>query len=210
MNRIRSTAIVAGLALAAFSAFAQAPAGQQVSVSPAPAADAIPPDQQATQDQIEKFFAVVRLRQQMESMMGMMPQVVSQAYHAEMKSINEKLPPGKKLMPQDQAALEKVMNKYMQQAMNIYPIDQMIADAVPVYQRHISRADADALIAFYGSPAGQHILDAQPVIMHEYMGIVMGNMQNRSRRLTDEMNAEMEKVVQPDLSNGGSSPAKSE
>lgn len=207
MNRLRSTALVAGLALAAFSAFAQAP---QIPAAQPAAATAIPPDQQATPEQIQKFFEVAHLHKQMEMMMGMMPRLIVQSFQAQMKNINEKLPLGKKLMPQDQAALEKVMYKYSQQAMNIYSIDDMIADAVPVYQRHISRTDADALIAFYGSPVGQHILDAQPIIMQEYMGVIMGNIQDRSKRLTDEMTAEMQKIVKPDLTDGGSSPAKPE
>ena len=53
----------------------------------------IPPDQQATKEQVEKLFEVMRLRKQMESMMNMMPELVEQSYRTEMKSINEKLPP---------------------------------------------------------------------------------------------------------------------
>ena len=205
MKTGRCTAIVAGLALIALTAFAQSPSGPETSATQPAAAALIPPDQQATKEQIEKFFEVMRLKKQMESMMGMMPQLIVQSFQAQMKSINEKLPPGKRLMPQDQAALEKIMDKYMRRATEIYPVDEMIADAIPVYQRHVSRTDVDAAIAFYSSPTGQHILDEQPAIMSEYMAIVMGHMQDRTKRLTDEMEAEIQKLVKPDLADPGAS-----
>lgn len=187
---------------AAASATPSTPAGS--------AATTIPPDEQATREQIEKLFEVMRLRKQMESVMNMMPRVVEQSYRTEMKNVNAQLPPGKRIMPQDQAALEKVMGKYMQQAQTIYPIDEMIADAIPVYQRHISKSDMDAVTAFYGSPTGQRLLDEQPAIMNEYMAVVMSHMQDRSKRLTDAMEAEIQQIVKPDLTGAGKSTLKPE
>ncbi len=203
MKGFRGVAVIAGFALATLPAFAQSTPVQQAAPDESSVASAaIPADQQATKEQVEKLFQVMRLRQQMEAMMGMMPRVMEQAYTAQIRSINAKLPPGKRLMPQDQAALEKVMTKYMQKAQTMYPIDEMIADAVPVYQRHMSKSDADAVIAFYSSPPGQHLLDEQPAIMREYMTVVMSHIQDRSRRLTDEMEAEMQQIVKPEFDAG--------
>jgi hypothetical protein len=165
---------------------------------------AIPPDQQATKEQILKLFDLLRLKKQMQQALSLVSGIVQQSYQAQMKDLNAKLPPGKQITPQDQAALEQVMQKYMQQATNIYPVEEMLADAIPVYQRHVSSADADAVIAFYSSPAGQRLLDEQPKIMSEYMAIVMAHMQERSKRLTDEMTSEIQQIVKPDLLNNGS------
>lgn len=196
MKTVRGFAFVAGLALVALPLFGQStPAQQAAPDQSAPTASAIPPDQQATKEQVEKMFEVLRLRKQMETMMNMVPRMVEQSFQMQMKSINEKLPQGKRMTPQDQAAIQKVMNKYMEQARNIYSIDEMIADAVPVYQRHISKSDADAVIAFYSSPAGQRLLDETPAITREYMGVVMSRMQTRSARLSDEMQAEIQRIV---------------
>lgn len=201
MKILRGFALVAGIALAGVPAF-----GQSTPVQAAPnqsAAAVIPPDQQATKEQIQKLFEVLRLRKQMETVMNMMPKLVEQSVRAQTRHMNEKLPPGKRLMPQDQAALEKVMNKYMERAQNIYPLDEMIADAIPIYQRHISKSDADAVIAFYTSPPGQRLLDEQPAITSEYMSFVMSRMQTRSRRLTDEMEAEIQQIVKPEPAGTG-------
>lgn len=209
--KLRNAAAIAGFALAALPVFAQAAQGQHVTkAQPAAAASAIPADQQATREQIEKLFDVMQLHKQMETMMNMMPGIVEQSFQTQIKQINEKLPPGKQLTPENQAALEKVMDKYMQKAMTVYPIDEMIADAVPVYQRHISRPDADATIAFYSSPAGRHLLQEQPLIMKEYMTILIPRIQERSKVLNDEMEAEIKQIVKPELAAPGSSPAKPE
>ena len=45
------------------------------------------------------------------------------------------------------------------------------------------------------SPAGQHILDAQPIIMREYMPVEMAHVLNRSKRLASQMRQDMENAV---------------
>ena len=212
MKKAYGIVVVIGFALAPWASFGQAQIDQPAAPTAAPAevlAAALPPDQQATKEQIEKFFEVMRLRKQMQSMMEMMPGMIQQQFRVQLKDMSAKLPPGKRLMPQDQASLENVMNKYMKEAMDAYPVDEMLEDAVPVYQRHVSRTDADALIAFYSSPTGQRLLDEQPAIVSEYMSILMAHMQDRTARLTDEMKAEMEKLVSPELPASGNSNPRS-
>ena len=205
--------IFAGLisALSGISSLAQ-PSANQAAPAPASAvaSPAIPPDQQATKERIEKLFEVLRLRKQMETVLEMFPAMIQKQFQSEMQEINSKLPPGTQVTPQHQAALEGIMKKYMQRAMDLYPVDEMVEDAVPIYQRHISRIDADAVIAFYSSPAGQHLLDEQPAILAEYMPIVMSRMQERTSHLTDEMLAEMHSLVlqNPPSSDSSSSPSK--
>ncbi len=92
----------------------------------------------------------------------------------------------------------------MDKALSVYPVEEMIADSIAVYQRHVSRDDADALIAFYSSPVGQRLLDAQPAIMQEYMPMVMNRVQERTKVLTDEMAKEMQEMMK----SASSEPAK--
>ena len=192
MNRIRSLALMASLALAALPALAQMPAP----AAPASqAAAVVPPGQRATPEQIRKFFEVARIRQQMQMAMGMMPRIVVQAYQTELDNLSKQLPAGRQLTQQERASLDNIMQSYMQKASTLYTVDQMIDDAIPVYQRHISRIDADAIIAFYSSPAGRHILDAQPIIMREYMPIEISHVMQASKKLTTQMTQDMENAV---------------
>jgi hypothetical protein len=53
-----------------------------------------------------------------------------------------------------------------------FPIDAMMNDMVPVYQRHFTKPDIDALIAFYSSPAGQKFLHEMPTVTAETMQVI--------------------------------------
>jgi uncharacterized protein len=53
-----------------------------------------------------------------------------------------------------------------------FPIDAMMNDMVPVYQRHFTKPDIDALIAFYSSSAGQKFLHEMPTVTAETMQVI--------------------------------------
>jgi hypothetical protein len=53
------------------------------------------------------------------------------------------------------------------------------------------------MIGFYTSPAGQHLLAMQPVIMKEFTPTVMQRIQERSRPLIEEMSKEIEAITKP-------------
>jgi hypothetical protein len=114
---------------------------------------------------------------------------------AQAKEIEAKHPECDLSKPEHQAAFNKVMNQFMEKAFNIITIDEMLDDMTAIYQRHINRTDVDALIAFYSSPAGQHLLDAQPVIMQEYMPMVMKRVQERSTALTQGLVNDLEELA---------------
>ncbi|HEU5350425.1 MAG TPA: DUF2059 domain-containing protein [Terracidiphilus sp.] len=194
MKKAIWTIAVAALALAPCAAIGQTPAAQPAAVQPQEAA-AIPADQQATQEQMTKLFEVMRLREQMNRMMAVLPAIMKQQVHAQEQAMLSKFPEAKQLTPEQQAALDKLMDKYMQQAMQVYPTDEMLSDATSIYRRHMTRADADAYIAFYSSPPGQHLLDAQPQIMKEYMAVVMQKMQERSKNLYGGLSEDLKEFI---------------
>ncbi|HEY1648695.1 MAG TPA: DUF2059 domain-containing protein [Terracidiphilus sp.] len=199
MNRVKFAVVAMGLGwlLIAGCVMAQATAGQSTAAesTAATAAAEIPLDQQATKEQLGRLFVVMRLRQQFDSMMKAMPQMVQQQIHAQMQEELANTPGARKLTPEQQAALEKLMDKYMEKAKSIYPVDEMIDDAATIYQRHMSRSDVDAYIAFYSSPPGQRLLDAQPAILKEYVPMAMQRVQERSKQLNVEMAVDVQKFI---------------
>ena len=96
-----------------------------------------------------------------------------------------------------QQAAGMVMDKFMARVFDIYTPDEMISDMAGIYQKHLSRSDVDGMIAFYSTPAGQHMVAMTPVIMQEYMPLVMQRMQERMKPLTDEMSKEMVQIAKP-------------
>jgi len=47
--------------------------------------------------------------------------------------------------------------------------DTLIDLVIPVYEKHLSEADLDALIEFYSSPAGRRFVEKQPLILADTM-----------------------------------------
>jgi hypothetical protein len=183
-------------------AFAQATAAQpaQPSHNVATMQASVPLAQQATKEQLKRLFEVMRLRQQFEETMKMLPSVVQQQLRLQMGQLTASMPDRKQMTPEQRKELDTVMNRYMEMAATPYPVDEMIVDAISVYQRHMTREDADAYITFFSSPPGQHFLDAQPAIMKEYMPIAMERAQRRTQELTLELStvlAEFAKSVKP-------------
>jgi hypothetical protein len=114
---------------------------------------------------------------------------------------------GTNLTPEQQAALDKVMNRFLDKAMNLFTVDEMIDDMAAIYQRHFTRDDVNAYIAFYSTPAGQHLLQITPVIMQEYMPIVMQRLQERSKDLTAELSKEITDVLKSSAPGATAPPA---
>lgn len=50
-------------------------------------------------------------------------------------------------------------------------IDELISMLVPVYQRHLTESDLDAIIQFYETPVGKKLAKATPAISEESMQV---------------------------------------
>ena len=76
-----------------------------------------------------------------------------------------------------QAFREKVENPSPEQINSVNAIvddefkkigmEDLIKDVVPIYQKHLSRSDVEAVIRFYPSPVGQKIRREQPAMARE-------------------------------------------
>jgi hypothetical protein len=194
-REILGVAAVALLWMAPMAVCAQAVAVSPSGTMQQEKAAAIAPENQATPEQLTKLFDVMRIKQQMQSMRMMVPGMVQQQIQSAMKQTEAELPSGSKLTEDKREKMQAIMSKYVGKAMDLYPTDEMLTDMTGIYQRHLSKDDVEGLIAFYSSPAGQHLLDAQPVIAQEYMPLVMGKVAQRSQAMTKEMMKEMADVV---------------
>jgi hypothetical protein len=140
----------------------------------------------------------MKVRDQMQSMMKILPAMMQQQMQAQMKSLAPNLPGGDASTPEQQAAAAKMMSTCMEKILKAYSIDDMMDDMAAVYQRHLSRADVDAFIVFYQSPAGRHLLEQQPIIMQEAMPLMMSRMQKAATDLIAEMVKEKQESLQPE------------
>ena len=70
-----------------------------------------------------------------------------------------------------------------------FPVDGMLDDMIQFYQKHLNKADVDAMNAFYQSPTGQKMLREMPAMTAE-------SMQASSPRIQAMMDKVMEHAEQ--------------
>jgi hypothetical protein len=72
-----------------------------------------------------------------------------------------------------------------------YPVDQILGDMIPVYQKHLTKSDLDSVLAFYTSPVGQKLTREMPAMTAEAMQIASSRIQEGNeaimRRLEDRI-----------------------
>lgn len=68
-------------------------------------------------------------------------------------------------------------------------VEEIIDLVVPIYQRHLSQEDVDAVADFYASPAGQRFLEAQPAILQESMAVGSAWGEEITRRIMEKYQA---------------------
>jgi uncharacterized protein len=202
----RLTALIGmGLALAPWVATAQKAAQAQAakdSEGAVPVPVTVPAEQQPTRAQLDNLFEVMRVREQMASMTKMMPQLMQQGFTEQFKKVEKDRPDMEPVTEAQKQAVSKIMGRYMERVMNLYTADEMLDDMASLYQKHLSGSDVDAMIGFYSSPAGQHALNIVPVVMKEFMPMVMKKMQDRIQPAVDDMAKEMEAALKAPAGSG--------
>ncbi len=108
---------------------------------------------------VMKFLDLMHAREQMEQVLaGMVKQMKSGAE----QGFKQKVPDA---TPEQLAKVDKLFDTLFA----ALPMDDLLDAIVPIYQKHLTKADLAAVTAFYSSPAGQKILKELPAIMAESM-----------------------------------------
>ena len=121
----------------------------------------------ATKEDVERYLNAINSHDMMKQMMAAMSKPVHQLVHDQYLKDQDKLP----------ADFEERTNKLMDDMFQNMPFDEMMQAAEPVYQKHLTKGDIDALVAFYSSPTGQKMLREMPALMGESMQAMMPIMQ---------------------------------
>jgi hypothetical protein len=167
--RRRVIAIVSLLLLAGVAGMAQT------------AASAEPP----TKEEVLHFLDLMQIRSRMVQMIDGMKGGMKTGAKAGLK---EQLP---NATPEQLAKVDAVAETVFKD----FPIDEIVDAIIPIYQRHLTKADLESVIAFYSSPAGQRLLKEQPAMMAEGMKAGQDIMVKRIPDLTKRLNAEVERLA---------------
>jgi uncharacterized protein len=108
---------------------------------------------------VVKFLDLIHAKQQMEQALEAM---AKQTRLGAEQGFKQRVPDA---TPEQLAKVDQVFNELF----TSLPLDQMVDAIVPIYQKHLTKTDLNAIMAFYASPAGQKILTEMPAIMSESM-----------------------------------------
>jgi hypothetical protein len=128
-------------------------AAQTTTVSIAPDA--------ASKEDVKKLFDVMASREQMQQMLQ---QVFSQMRSLSHEQIKQRHPD---ISQEEIARMDRLSADFIKK----FPVDDMLNDMMPIYQKHFTKSEIDALIAFYSSPTGQKFLHEMPAVTAEAMQV---------------------------------------
>jgi len=156
------------------------------------------PDSPSTRDDILRLFDTMQIRQQMRLVMESVAQ--------QMKDMTRET-----LKKRDATITDEQLVRFdsiAEESMKDFPVDAMLDDMIPVYQKHLSKPDVDAMIVFYSSPTGQKLLREMPAMTQEGMQAAYGRMQ-KQMDATMQRIERMVKEEQPKPKKTGPPPSKS-
>jgi len=142
-----------------------------------------------TEGQVREFLVIMQAKQTMQQMVDGMKA-------AQRKGAEEAF---KRFVPDAKPEQMEKVYGIMDDAFRDFPIDELIDAVVPIYQRHLTKTDLDAIIAFYKSPTGQKLLKEAPAMMAEGMQAGQDVMLKKLPGILDRMNTQIAKLADDEL-----------
>lgn len=142
-------------------------------------------DAPATKEDIQKYLEVMHSREMMAKMVDAMSAPLHKMLHEQYLKDKDKLPPD----------FEERTAKMMDDSMKSFPWDEILNSMVPVYQKHFTKGDVNALVAFYSTPTGQKILRDMPAVMQEAMENMMPLMQKHMEAMKARAQQEVAQMM---------------
>ena len=137
-------------------------------------------DAPASKDDIERYLEAMHTRDLMKTMMGTMTKQMHQMVHDMVKT-----------QPNLPTDFEARMEKTTDDMLKDFPVEEYLQAVTPVYQKHLTKGDVDALVAFYTSPTGQKFVKELPVIQAEALQASSGILQRLMTKAMDRVQEEM-------------------
>lgn len=145
-------------------------------------ADGTPP----SKEEVLKFLDILRVKSQLALYFD---GVGKQAKLGAEEGFKHKVP---NATPAQLAEVDNFAQKLFQGM----PIDEMVDAMVPIYQKHLTHEDIEAILGFYSSPVGQKLLREQPAMMQEGMKVGGEIGRRRLETMMQQMDEFITKMAQ--------------
>jgi hypothetical protein len=134
-------------------------------------------DAPSTREDVIKLFDIMKIRDQMNLVLDSVAKQQRTTIHENMR----------KRMPQITDEELARMDQMSSEIMKNLPIDGILDDMVPVYQKHLSKSDVAAMSVFYSSPTGQKLMKEMPAMTAESMQAAGPRMQAMMDTMVDRI-----------------------
>ena len=144
-------------------------------------------DVPATREDIFTLFNLMHIREQVDLAMESIAKQQRAIMHDNLKRQSPRI------SAEDLARLDQ----FTRDIMKDLPVDGMLDDMVPVYQKHLTKSDVEAMSTFYSSPTGQKLLREMPAMTAESMQAaspriqaMMDNVMDRAQQMAKKEDRE--------------------
>jgi hypothetical protein len=152
-------------------------------------------DAPATKADIDRYFEVVHTREMMQQTMDALTVQMHNMLHDQLKN-----------QPNLPADAEERLNKIMDNALRSLPLDDLISAMEPVFQKHLTKGDVAALVAFYSTPTGQKVLKQMPAMTGEAMQASSAIIQKTMAETNQRIDQEIVEIQKEGAQKGASTP----
>jgi len=140
-------------------------------------------DGPASKEDIQRYLNMVHMRDRMNDMRDAETKSIHRVVH-ELVEKQPDLPP----------SFEPRMHQMVDDMLDDVSVDKMMKAVEPVYEKHLTKGEMDALFAFYSTPMGQKILKELPGITSDATKAAAGLMQNMASTMIDRLQNEIEEM----------------
>lgn len=134
-----------------------------------------PGDVPATREDVMKLFNTMNIHEQMRLVME---SVLKQQRAMIHDTLRKRTP---QITDEELAHLDQLTTDVTKDM----PTDTLLDDMIPVYQKHLTKSDVDAMNTFYASPTGQKLMREMPAMTSESMQAAAPHMQAMMDKIMD-------------------------
>ncbi|MGE5324470.1 MAG: DUF2059 domain-containing protein [Actinomycetota bacterium] len=141
--------------------------------------------QQASAEQVRKLLDMLQIRDNLQITLDAMKNQMQRGSEAMLRE----------RVPQPTPDQLKQVDDIVQQEFDTITMDDLIRDVVPIYQRHLTKSDVEALLAFYSSPVGQKLRREEPAMMRESMEATSAGQRQKMEDLLARVEVRLQQFI---------------
>lgn len=161
--------------------------------SPAKTATAAEASNVASREQIMKLLDLLQVPESLNMTLDAMKE---QMKDGAVQMFREKV-------PNPSPAQVKSVHAIVDEEFKKIGMEDLIEDVVPIYQKHLSRSDVEAVIKFYSSPVGQKIRKEQPAMARESLQATSAGQRSKMELLLAKLDLRIEQLIHKEENQNG-------